>query len=173
MTQTILTFVTKIKPDQADSLGKLLDKIGANPETNDLIPFRSLKRLHFASFVLHQSSAYGPYLIFENNFDGSLGDYLTDLFEQAAEGLHQIYSCCADYSVTSVSDRQGMFSYLSAHVVHPNAYHIGNTGRSAERILNERDLRAELEQQADSLVQSGNTTSPQGVLATLQQFVRS
>jgi hypothetical protein len=173
MTQTVLTFVTKVKPDRAESLGRLLDQIGANPETNAYIPFRSLKRLHFGSFVLHQSPDYGPYLVFENNFDGVLDDYVADLFQQAAKGLHEIYSCCLDYSVASAADRQGMLNYLSAHVVRPNAYHIGNTGRSAERILNERDLRTGLEQQADSFVQSGTAASAQSVLATLQQFIRS
>jgi hypothetical protein len=129
--------------------------------------------LHFGSFVLHQSPDYGPYLVFENNFDGVLEDYLADLYTQAANGLHQIYSCCLDYSVTSATDRQGMLSYLTAHVVRPNAYHVGNTGRSAERISQERDLRATLEQQADSLVRSGKATTAQGVLTALQQFIRS
>jgi hypothetical protein len=173
MTHTVLTFVTKVKPDQAASLGKLLDQIGTNPETNAYVPFRSLNRLHFGSFVLHQSPDYGPYLVFENNFDGVLEDYLADLYTQAANGLHQIYSCCLDYSVTSATDRQGMLSYLTAHVVRPNAYHVGNTGRSAERISQERDLRATLEQQADSLVRSGKATTAQGVLTALQQFIRS
>lgn len=173
MTHTVLTFVTKVKPDQAASLGKLLDQIGTNPETNAYVPFRSLNRLHFGSFVLHQSPDYGPYLVFENNFDGVLEDYLGDLYTLAANGLHQIYSCCLDYSVTSATDRQGMLSYLTAHVVRPNAYHVGNTGRSAERISQERDLRATLEQQADSLVRSGKATTAQGVLTALQQFVRS
>jgi len=173
MTHTVLTFVTKVKPDQTDSLGKLLDQIGTNPETNAYIPFRSLKRLHFGSLVLHQSPDYGPYLVFENNFDGVLEDYLADLYTQAANGLHQIYSCCLDYSVGSAADRQGMLNYLTAHVVRPNAYHIGNTGRSADRIRQESDLRTGLELQADGLVQTGKNTSSQVVLATLQQFVRS
>jgi hypothetical protein len=173
MTHTVLTFVTKVKPDQAASLGKLLDQMGTNPETNSYIPFRSLKRLHFGSLVLHQSPDYGPYLVFENNFDGVLEDYLADLYTQAANGLHQIYSCCLDYSVTSATDRQGMLNYLTAHVVRPNAYHVGNTGRTAERILQERELRTALEQQADSLVRSGKATAAQSVLTTLQQFVRS
>lgn len=173
MTHTVLTFVTKVKPDQAASLGKLLDQIGTNPETNAYVPFRSLNRLHFGSFVLHQSPDYGPYLVFENNFDGDLEDYLGDLYTLAANGLHRIYSCCLDYSVTSATDRQGMLSYLTEHVVRPNAYHVGNTGRSAERISQERDLRTTLEQQADSLVRSGKATTAQGVLTALQQFIRS
>jgi hypothetical protein len=172
MTHTILTFITKVKLEYVNDLCKLLDQIGKDPELNTLVPFRSLKRVHFASLVLHQSPQYGAYLIFENNFDGVLDDYLPDLYSQAANGLHQIYSCCQDYS-TGASDQQGMMNYLRAHVVRPNAYHIGNTGRDAARILQEKALRTALEQQSDSLVQKGQATSESAVLASLQNFVRS
>jgi hypothetical protein len=172
MTHTILTFITKVKLEYVNDLCKLLDQIGIDPEANALVPFRSLKRVHFASLVLHQSPQYGAYLIFENNFDGVLDDYLPDLYSQAANGLHQIYSCCQDYS-TGASDQQGMMNYLRAHVVRPNAYHIGNTGRDAARILQEKGLRTALEQQSDSLVQKGQATSEPAVLASLQNFVRS
>ncbi len=172
MTQTILTFITKVKPESVDDLLKLLDHIGKNPETNALVPFRSLKRVHFASLVLHQSPTYGAYLIFENNFDGALDDYLPYLSSQAASGLQQIYSCCQDYSAAA-SDQRGMINYLRAHVVRPNAYHIGNTGRDAARILQEKALRTALEQHCDDLVQKGQATSQSAVLADLQNFVRS
>jgi hypothetical protein len=172
MTQTILTFITKVKPEHVNDLRKLLDQIGKQPEANALMPFRSLKRVHFASFVLHQSSAYGAYLIFENNFDGVLDDYLTDLCSQAANGLHQIYSCCQDYS-TAASNQTGILNYLRAHAVRPNAYHIGNTGRDAARILQEKALRTALEQECDRLIQNGQATSEPAVFASLQNFVRS
>jgi hypothetical protein len=172
MTQTILTFITKVKPEYVNDLSQLLDEIGNNPEANALVPFRSLKRVHFASLVLHQSPTYGAYLIFENNFDGILNDYLPDLYSQAANGLHQIYRCCQDYS-TGAPDQQGMMNYLRAHVVRPNAYHIGNTGRDAARILQEKALRTALEQQCDRLIQNSQATSEPAVLADLQNFVRS
>jgi hypothetical protein len=172
MTQTILTFITKVKPEYVTDLSKLLDQIGKDPEANALVPFRSLKRVHFASLVLHQSPTYGAYLIFENNFDGILEDYLPDLYSQAANGLHQIYRCCQDCP-TGASDQQGMMNYLRAHIVRPNAYHIGNTGRDAARILQEKALRTALEQQCDRLVQNSQATSEPAVVADLQNFVRS
>src|SRR3954454_20378478 len=103
MTHTVMTFIDKVKPEAVDSLGKLLDQIGLDPETNSLVPFRRLTRVHFASFVLHQSADYGAYLIFENNFDGGVNDYLPDLYAHAAAGLHQIYSCCQEYNVASAN----------------------------------------------------------------------
>src|ERR1700739_1881583 len=137
MIHTVLTFITKVKPAQVGNLRKILAAIDANPEKNGYVSFRALTRVHFASFVLHepsQPSEYGPYLVFENNFDGALEEYLPDLYRQAARGPHQIYSCCPDYVVSSATDRQGILDYLRAHVVYPNAYHVGNTGRSVERI---------------------------------------
>jgi hypothetical protein len=175
MTHTVLTFISKVKPDQAVRLGPLLDAINRDPESNAYIPFRSLSLLHFASLVLHQSPdtpEYGPYLIFENNFDGDLNDYLEDLYIHASSGLHQIYSACLDYTVTSASDRQGIIAYLKNHVVLPNAYHIGNTGRSVVRILQEEVLHDALEAHADTLVERGQPASPGDLLANFQQFVR-
>lgn len=175
MTHTVLTFISKVKPDQTARLGQLLDEINKDPESNAYVPFRSLGLLHFASLVLHQSPdtpEYGPYLIFENNFDGELNDYLEDLYAHASSGLHQIYSACLDYAVTSASDRQGITNYLRAHVVLPNAYHVGNTGRNVARILQEQVLRDALEAHADTLVERGQPASPSDSLANFQEFVR-
>lgn len=175
MTHTVLTFIAKVKPDQVDALSQLLQQINEHPETNAYVPFRSLNLLHFASFVLHQNPLtpeYGPYLIFENNFDGELSDYLQDLYAHASTGLHQIYSCCLDYTVKNASDRAGIISFLTAHVVLPNAYHVGNTGRSAARIGQEKTLRDALEAHADTLVKAGQPSTPSALLASFQQFVR-
>ncbi len=175
MTHTVLTFIAKVKPDQVVPLSQLLQQIGDDPETNPYVPFRSLTLLHFASFVLHQSPQtpeYGPYLIFENNFDGELNDFLEDLCVHASAGLHQIYSCCLDYTIKNASDRSGIINYLSAHAVFPNAYHVGNTGRSAARIGQEKTLRDALEAHADTLVQAGHPSTPAALLASFQQFVR-
>ncbi len=72
MKQTILTFITKVDPDRVSDLKTLLDGMGADVEHNRHIPFLDLKLLHFASLVLHDDPSYGTYLVFENNFDGSL-----------------------------------------------------------------------------------------------------
>jgi len=176
MPHTIMTFVARVRPEKKSDLSALLDTIGKNPETNPYVPFRKLKLLHFASLVLHDAHkeyGYGPYLVFENNFDGPLEPFLEDLYAQAQDGLHQIYSCCEDYSVTNAGDRQALFAFLKSHVVLPNAYHIGNTGRSAERILQERKLSDALEMRADSLLQDGKPRSPKELYEALKSFASS
>lgn len=177
MTHTVLTFISRVRPEKADDLRELLKPIQDVPDSNALVPFGKLKSLHFASFVLHEPTKeeerkeYGPYLVFENNFDGTLNRYLDDLHDQAGPGLHQIYSHCQDYSATNAGDRRGMQAYLKSHVVRPNAYHIGNTGRTVERILQERDLRSAVEARADALVRHKKPAPANELLDTLKKFI--
>ena len=106
----------------------------------------------------HKEYGYGPYVVFENNFDGLLEPFLEDLYVQAQNGLRQVYSFCEDYTVTNAAD-QALFAFLKSHVVLPNAYHIGNTGGRAERILQEQRLWGALEMCADGLLQDGRPRS--------------
>ncbi len=173
MKQTILTFITKVNPDRVEDLKTLLDGMGADVEHNPHIPFPDLRLLHFASLVLHDDPSYGTYFVFENNFDGSLDPYLEDLYAHASEGLHSIYSCCRDYRAASAADKAQLLSYLRAHVVHPNAYHIGNVGRSVERTHQEAELRDSLENFLDDVVNQGNIGSPGSIRQRVQGFVQS
>jgi hypothetical protein len=173
MKQTILTFLTKVNPDRVSDLEKLLKDMACDVEQNPYIPFPNLKLLHFASLVLNEDPDYGAYFVFENNFDGSLDPYLEDLYAHAAAGLHSIYSCCRDYPAASAADKAAMLSYLRAHVVHPNAYHIGNVGRSVERTHQEDVLRDSIEDFLDTVVRQGNIGSPGSIRQKIQAFVLS
>jgi hypothetical protein len=150
----------------------LLDVMGADVEHNPYIPYLDLKLLHFSSLVLTDDDVYGAYLVFENNFDGQLDQYLDDLYAHAAEGLHRIYSCCLDYPAGSVADKAQMLSYLRAHVVHPNAYHIGNVGRSVVRTQQEDALRDGLEDFLDEVVAKGDVGPASWIRQKIQAFVR-
>src|SRR2546423_15313710 len=101
MKHTVLTFITKVEPSRVADLKVLLEEIAKNLLDNPYLPFPALKLLHFASLVLHEDDVYGPYLVFEHNFDGELDEYLADLHQHAAAGLHSIYSCCRDYPAQS------------------------------------------------------------------------
>jgi hypothetical protein len=161
MKQTILTFITKVKPESVDELKSLLNEIGSNVEQNPYIPFNSLKRLHFASLVLHEDEdkGYSPYLVFENNFDGSLDEHLGELYEHAA---------------TNAPERARMIAYLRAHVQRPNAYHIGNVGRSVERIKQENRIRDDLENFLDGVVREGQRgETPTTIRQRIRTFMQS
>jgi hypothetical protein len=171
--QTILTFLAKVDPERISDLRKLLEDMAADVEHNALIPFPKLRLLHFASLVLNDDPGYDPYLVFENNFDGLLDPYLEELWAQGADGLHSIYSCCLDYPAAGKADKAQLLSYLRAHVLYPNAYHIGNVGRSVERTHQEDALCDSLETFLDEVVSKGNIGSTGSIRERLQTFVRS
>jgi hypothetical protein len=172
MAHTILTFITKVAPGSAARLASLLAQIESRVPDDPRLPFASLKRLHFASFVLFADREYGPYLVFENNFDGPLDTYLDDLLQRAVGGLHEIYSCCLDYDARGPEERNVLKSYLLAHAVHPSAYHVGNVGRSAQSIGQETILRDRIEVFLDGLAKSDAAhESPAALRRRIQQFV--
>ena len=174
MKQTILTFIALVDPRRVLDLGTLLDGMGGpDVEHNPHIPFADLKLLHFASLVLTVDPDYGAYLVFENNFDGPLDPYLEELYAHAAAGLHKIYGHCSDYSVASAAEKAALLSYLRAHVVRPNAYHIGNVGRSVERTHQEDRLRDTLEDFLDDVARQGNIGSPTSIRQRAQAFLSS
>jgi hypothetical protein len=172
MAQTILTFITGVAPAKRSTLEKLLEQIRDNLAGNPYIPFAALTRLHFASFVIvDNKDEYGPYLIFENNFDGSLDEYLNELLQHAGEGLHRIYECCPDYP-GGTYEASKLAAFLKTRVVRPSAYHIGNVGRSAERIRQERSLRMRIEDFLDGIVAAGKgKDAPVSLHKEVQQFV--
>ena len=171
MSHTILTFVAKVHPARVGELAALLAEIELNPRDNPHVPFGALEKLHFGSLVIFPDDTFGPYLVFENNFDGDLEPYLADLWQHAGPGLHRIYSYCMDYDGGGPPDRERLLGFLRAHVVRPNAWHIGNVGRSARRIRQEAQLRAELDRFLDSNGHQGDR-SPSGLRQHIQEFVR-
>ena len=174
MKQTILTFIAKVDPARISDLKALLEGMAEDVEGNAIVPFPKLRFLHFASLVVIEDPdhVYDPYLVFENNFDGPLEPHLEDLYAQASEGLHKIYSYCTDYPVASATDKAKLISYLRAHVVHPNAYHIGNVGRSVERTHQENALRDSVEDFLDGVVAEGNIGPPDSIRKKVQAFVQ-
>ena len=174
MDQMVLTFLTRVKPDKLDELRGFLDNdIAGNLLENPHLPFPSLKRLHFASLFLDEGATFGSYLVFENNFDGPLEDYLAELYAQAGPGLHRIYGCCLDYTAASAADREVILAYLRKHIVRPNAYHIDNLGRSVGRTLREGGLRDRLESFLDDFVRAEPSGQPPGLIRQkIQDFIR-
>ena len=141
MPQTILTFICEVNTDYLGRLTALLEQIQNDCDANPYVPFAALKSLHFASFVINDDKDYGCKLIFENNFDGLIDDYLEELSTFAGKGLHEIYDCCVDYPGGAYKKHK-LVKYLGSKVVRPNAFHIGNTGR-ASRSEERADIRAE------------------------------
>ncbi|GAC1548705.1 MAG: hypothetical protein NVS2B7_24660 [Herpetosiphon sp.] len=172
--QTVIDFIAPVDPAKTADLAAILDEIDADLEHNPYLPFPALKLLHFASLVIVEDDEYGPYLIFENNFDGPLDIYLRDLTSQATTGLDHIYRCCREYSGTSANDPSPLITYLNAHAVRPSAYHVGAPGRTVERIKQESALRDGIEDFLDDELKGGAAMrSPAAIRQAIQDWVRS
>jgi len=173
MTQSVFTFITPIDPARVSELKNLLQSISESPLSNPDLPFTVLPALHFASLVIFYDDYYGPYLVFENNVDGTPEEYIEELCQVAASGLHRIYGCCLNYNARGPQQLDDLRNYLRQHLVHPNAYHIGNTGRSVERTKGEAAVREVVESYLDESVDHRETTlSAVSIRTGIQNFLR-
>lgn len=150
MRQTVLTIITEIDPTKRKQLESMLTVVSSDLYNNAYIPFASLSLLHFASFVIADREGKPSLLIFENNFDGDIYDYLDELLSVAGNGVHQIYQCCLAYQ-PAVYEAQKLKDFLAANVVMPNAYFVGNVGRSAKNVSDNSKLREKLQTYLDQL----------------------
>jgi len=173
MKQTVLTIITEIDFDKKEQLEGILSAIQGNLLGNVYIPFSSLSLLHFCSFVIIDNPGGPSLLIFENNFDGKLSEYLVELLEFAGKGIDQLYKCCKAYHSDDY-DPEKLKEFLIKNVVNPNAYHIGNVGRAAKVVGENRQLREKLEAYLDQLfVRSKPTDFPtDGIRKNIQAYLQ-
>ncbi|WP_460615645.1 hypothetical protein [Hymenobacter seoulensis] len=171
--QTILAIITTINPNKREQLESFLSEIKSKPKNNAYILFHSLPLLHFASFTIIDCQGKSPVLVFENNFDGDLSGYLDQMLHLFGEGLHELYKCCINCPNTY--QPSALKSYLVANIVRPNAYHIGNIGRSAKTIADNANLREELQIYLDKLFSQikADNISTLHLREEMQDFVRS
>ncbi|MEA2204138.1 MAG: hypothetical protein QOE77_914 [Blastocatellia bacterium] len=175
MKQTVLSFITEVTPGRAAELDALLKHLQEDLLHNPspALGFPSLKQLHFASLLVHEDQGYPAILIFESNFDGEVQPFLNDLLQIAGPALNQIYGHCAGYVEQTSGDPAPLRNYLRDHIVEPNAYYIGNVGRSVARTLQENGLRDSAEKFLDDLVHLGQSdVPPQTLRQKMQKFVR-
>lgn len=178
MTHTILTFITTVDPAKLEALKALLAEIESDLCGNPYLDFSCLKSLHFGSLTICEDPGdengrrhFDPCLIFEHNFDGTLEPYLEELLDCAAPGLDRIYSHCLEYPASGLADRATLRAFLRTRAVRPDAYHIGNVGRTVGRVHQEAALREQLEGHLDALVLKGQAQEPPAAIRRgMQEF---
>jgi hypothetical protein len=186
---TILTFITRVKSTEyLNNLKLILNQVRKQPEDNVLLPLATVPSLHFASFAVFEFPNELPHLVFESNFDGTLEEYLDQLYKAAGtpdpmatagrrddgETLHRVYECCEGYARDLNDPKAGLLAYLRAKLVRPRAYHIGNVGRSALQIRREKALRDHIQTYLDNEIAAGTlATTPDGVRTQIQGFVQN
>ena len=150
------------------------------------MPFGKLPMLHFASFVvLHapvQADDDKPLpvlpdqLVFESCIDGPFEEYADALLHVGAGALHDIFSCCVDYTLPSADeacdedgDEQRLTDrtcgshwraeqYLREKRRKPHLLHIGSPGLRVDHIKAGARLRQQLDRELDAVVARGRAT---------------
>jgi hypothetical protein len=152
------TLLHRVLPERKAELVQLLEHMGQNIDGTTAIRFNALQTVHFLRWVVLDGAVAGepPLLMFESNYDGTLEQHLDDLLLRGAEGLHQIYSCCADYPQRGQAQlpgkqHAGVVDYLKAGAVGYQAFYIGRRGKSVRRIRLEGQLRDAIQSYLDSL----------------------
>jgi len=155
---TLCTFCAEVDPARRSTLDAHLADLAARSASPPYAPFGSIPSLHFASAVVFEMPGFPALLVFEHNFDGDVEPFVASLLDAAAPEVYALFSCCADFAPSAVSDpadRIGLTRYLKSHYVRPAAYHVGNVGRSVKRIGLEADLHDTLSEKIDAIQQAG------------------
>jgi hypothetical protein len=168
--QTIFTIIARPDPSRAAELEAHLNHLDALLVGQTAIPFSALAMLHFCSFTVFADSNFGPYLVFESNIDGRPKAYIDAICSVAAPALHQIYGFCLDYRSAAL-DPAYLRRYLRRRIVHAAAAFVGNVGRSAQRIRDEAELVARIEDVVDELKVAPGTP-PDVIVAAVRDYVR-
>ena len=174
MCHSVFTIVDAVRREALPTLRHVLSEIEQDHRGNPHVPFAALPALHFASFTIfdEEGTEVDPFLVFENNVDGDIADYLAQLVTVAMPGLIRIYACCGDFPITEPDERE-MSAYLRRHSHQPDLYHIGTPFRVAGNIVAERHLRQLVEQESDSLTVGSAGRPPSWVWQRLREAVRA
>ncbi len=169
--QNPFTVQTRIVKERVGDLCALLDGIGDDVEGNPHIPFPTLDRLHYASFVVVDTDPDDPYLLFEGNVDGPVPDFLRDLV-RAAPGMVDIYRHC-DGCPSSGAD--GLVDYLLDHDIGASAFYVAWPGHTVATIREEQRLHERISRFLDEQLSSSDiaTRPPAEVRRRIQEFARA
>jgi hypothetical protein len=155
--QSTFMIVATVRDGQLDKLRTLLATMNtivahADPD-NSLVPFGRFDRLHFARFMIIETTtgdeikAFGvtprpwqPTLAFLGDFDGDRDSFLTELVEQSSLGLKQIFSFCEAFS----EQDSNLLEWMKSHNVQPQANYINWIGRTVKQVHEEVALHKSL-----------------------------
>lgn len=174
MIQSVFTIIADLDPGGMDAVRAAIKAIHDDPAANALLPFGQFDNLHFASLVLAEGSGIDPSkLILECNIDGTIEAWLPVLVAKGGTGLAALFGGSPGFPAGT--DTGARHAWLAAHVVHPGAYHIGATGRSLPRILQESQLHDAIEGFLDQQDEKGllEGTTPAAVRSSIQAFVKA
>jgi hypothetical protein len=151
VTQSTLTIVTRINPNDLDALDRLLSEMGHAVDKNEYIRFGEIASLHMAGIVIAaQDPRFPPTLIFESNFDGAANEYLHALVDHGRAGIDAIYSKCEAYPAKAARTDAAILAYLRRHSLPAAAFFVGLPGQTVASIRNAIEVREEINRFLDA-----------------------
>jgi hypothetical protein len=153
--QAALTIVAPVRAGAVDDLKSMLATMGDGVANGSVIDFGALSAVHFARLVVvdadtDESGAPLPaHLILLSDVDVSAGGHLAELVETAGAGIDHVFGHCEGYPADGPTNRDRL-DYLRRHVVREQARYVNTTGRTAQQIREEAELREAIERFLDA-----------------------
>lgn len=144
--QTAVALQVYIKPDQVDSLNKLLHE-GGNPLwSNSFFPLEKINSVHFARWIIAPATdKFKASVIYSANVDGTVEQHFKDLVEHLTEGLDAILSHCEGYPHADQLNNETRLRFLQQHFLKTPTFYVGAPNRTVEQIRNEEKLHVSLQ----------------------------
>jgi hypothetical protein len=171
-TQSAVTIVTVVPPQNEAQLQQVLEQSGQDPANNPLVGFGQFPNVHFARFFILPASTdrdgttYSSRLVFLADVDGPADAFVRQLVGAAGDGLHSIYQQCAGYP-----GRAGLLEYLQRNAIKSAAAYVNTVGRTVRQVRQEAQLHDAIETFLDSNAHQPGYTNPRAVRAAIQEYV--
>lgn len=150
-THGVLNVIARIRPEMMEPLRVALRVVTDDVDHNELVPFASLRTVHFGRFVIVEEApdAHGSpipaSLMLSTAHDQPLEEHLQQLVSVAGPGLERIFRNCEDFAGSGGSTAERVLTFLREHVVPTAALFIGTWGRSVHQVHQESRLREEIQ----------------------------
>ena len=171
--QEALTVVAPIKPGEVDAVKQILGSIREHVDNWDVIPFRTIPRIHFARMVVfdetkdHDGNHIPAQLSLMTDIDAPVDTHLQDLATMGGSGLDELFSRCEGYP--ALRNPASRLNFLRENSRKASAVYVNRQGRSVDQILKEEQLRRAIGTFLDTARMSAQ--SPESTRNAIRRFV--
>ena len=175
-----LSIVVDIKPGKKQELRDKFKEIeAAGIDNNNIVPFKKLKSIHFARFVVFDEGIdatgkpFSARLAFTTNYDLPLNNHLQELIDNAGNGLWSIFSLCLNFPENEKYSAEKLLAYLKKNSGKTATFYVGVGHRSVLQIQNENELREAIQNFVDSQKKTFTGKDPIYIRTKIIEFVNN
>jgi hypothetical protein len=174
--QSALTVVAPVRAGAVDDLKRLLATMGDGVANGSVLDFGALSGVHFARLIVvdadrdHSGAPLPASLVLLSDFDVSRETHLAELVDTAGQGIDRLFGHCEGYPAGEPTwdERLG---FLRGHVVKEAARYVNTTGRTAQQIRQEAQLRDAIGDALDRADHGPTGGNPAEVRRSVQELV--